>query len=300
MDIQDTYTLRGICMLMIIVHHVLRNAPFAPWSVGALWGDLGTAVFFFISGWGLYCSMEKRVKIDWSYFGLNIKKLIVPFLVVWLVTEVIYQFIHPELAWSGYGKIWFIEVISGAYIASILTFMLVKNRPARVSIVLILCAIYIYIAGKVLQLPSYRWCSSFCFPFGMWLSAYKNELKSVLSYKWVIAVVSAAIYVVFVNHNYFPIAAAIKYEPAFCMLAVSLISIFNIQSKILYYVGKKSLLFYLIHIAVLLLITEMLGGVNQHHILIFGVVLGLTFAFSWAYTKVEDLLYKSLCKENKK
>lgn len=88
MDIQDTYTLRGLCMLMIIVHHVIKLMPNCPMTIWR-WGDLGTAVFFFISGWGLYCSMEKRVKIDWSYFGLNIKKLIVPFLVVWLVTEVI-------------------------------------------------------------------------------------------------------------------------------------------------------------------------------------------------------------------
>lgn len=144
MDKQDTYTLRGICMLMIIVHHVIKLMPDCPMTIWR-WGDLGTAVFFFISGWGLYCSMEKREKVDWGYLWNNLKKLIVPFVIVWAVTEVTYQILHPEYGWSGYGKIWFIQVITGAYVVSILTFMLFKQRWLRLVLVSLICGIYIYI-----------------------------------------------------------------------------------------------------------------------------------------------------------
>lgn len=150
--------------------------------------------------------------------------------------------------------------------------------------------IYIYIAWRVLRLPSYRWCSVSCFPIGMWLSAYRSELQGVLSHKIAIAVIAAVIYVLFVNYDFLPMPRSIKYEPAFCLLTVSLISIFNIQSKLLYFIGKNSLLFYLIHIAVLILLTEVLGGIHQYYVLILGVVLVVTLALCWGYTKVENLI----------
>jgi len=288
MDIQDTYTLRGICMLMIIVHHVIKLMPDCPMTIWR-WGDLGTAVFFFISGWGLYCSMEKREKVDFGYLWQNLKKLLVPFFIVWAVIEIAYQIIHPEIGWSGFGKIWFIQVITGAYVVSILTFMAFRQRLLRLSLVALICSLYIYIAWRVLHLPGYRWCSSICFPFGMWLSAYREDLRNVLSRKLAIAVIAAVIYVLFVNYDFLPMPRSIKYEPAFCLMTVSLISIFNIQSKLLYFIGKNSLLFYLIHIAVLILLEES-NFIGNRYILTLGVTLVATLALCWVYTKVENLI----------
>lgn len=308
MDPQDTYVLRGICMLMIIVHHVLKFAPYAPISVRGLWGDMGTAVFFFISGWGLYCSMEKREKVDWSYLWQNMKKLLVPFYIVWVLTEIAFQIIRPEYGWSrilcdgitlSYPSfegvnLWFFKVITSVYIVSILTFMLVKKRWLRVSIVALLCGIYIYLGWKVIRLPQYMWGSVICFPAGMWLSAYKEELKNVLSHKWAIAIASLVLYVVFRNYAFLPLRACLKYSLAFCMLFVSLGSIVNIPSKLLYFIGKNSLLFYLIHIAILLLLTEILGGIHQYYMLILGIVLVMTLALCWAYIKSKELIEKHI------
>lgn len=303
MDIQDTYTLRGICMLMIIVHHVIKLMPDCPMTIWR-WGDLGTAVFFFISGWGLYCSMEKRENVDWRYLWQNVKKLIIPYLIVWTLTELAFKLIYPEysstkmicdgltLSYPSFAvaNLWFFKVILTTYVLSILTFILVKQRVLRLSIVTLLCTLYIIVAWRALRLPSYWWCSVFCFPIGMWLSAYRSELKDVLCYKWAIAAISVAIYVLFMNFDILPMPAAIKYEPAFCLLTVSLVSIFNIQSKLLYFIGKNSLLFYLIHLAVILLLTEMLGGINQYYGLMLGAVLVVTLVLCWGYTRVENLI----------
>ena len=289
MDPQDTYVLRGICMLMIIVHHVFKYASWAPEPIRGIWGDMGTAVFFFISGWGLYCSMEKREKVDWGYLWQNLKKLLVPFLIVWAITEVLYQIVHPEIEWSGYGRIWFIQVIIGAYIVSILTFMIVKWRILRLTIVLILCLTYIYIGWKVLCLPQYRWGSVICFPAGMWLSAYRRELKPVLEQKWAIAIISLFLYWLFRNYDFLPLRACLKYSIPFCLLFVSMGSIVNIQSKLLYFIGKNSLLFYLIHIASLLLLRES-EYMCEHYILTLCVVFIGTVALSWIYKKVQELI----------
>ena len=289
MDIQDTYTLRGICMLMIIIHHVLKFAEWAPIPIRGIWGDMGTAVFFFISGWGLYCSMEKKERVDLDYLWQNMKKLLVPFLIVWAITEVAYQIVHPEIEWSGYGRIWFIQVITGAYIVSILTFMIVKWRILRLTIVLILCLTYIYIGWKVLCLPQYRWGSVICFPAGMWLCAYRRELKPVLEQKWAIAIISLFLYWLFRNYDFLPLRACLKYSIPFCLLFVSLGSIVNIQSKWLYFIGKNSLLFYLIHIALLLLLRES-EYMCEHYILTLCVVFIGTVALSWIYKKVQELI----------
>lgn len=294
MDIQDTYTLRGICMLMIIVHHVLKLAPYCPNSIAGFWGDLGTAVFFFISGWGLYCSMEKREKVDWGYLWQNMKKLIVPFMIVWALTEITFQIVHSEYGWSGFGRIWFIRVIVGVYIVSILTFMLVKQRGLRVSIVTLLCGMYIYIGWKVICLPQYRWGSVICFPAGMWFSAYRYEMKDVLKFKWVIAIASLVLYIVFRDYDFLPLRAVFKYSIAFCMLMVSLVAIVNIQSKLLFFIGKNSLLFYLIHIALLVLLTEILDGIHQYYVLLLGIVLVMTLALCWAYIKSKELIEKHI------
>lgn len=289
MDIQDTYTLRGICMLMIIIHHVLKYAEWAPIPIRGIWGDMGTAVFFFISGWGLYCSMEKREKVDWKYLWMNMKKLLVPFFIVWSVTEVAYQIVHPEVEWSGYGRIWFIQVIIGAYIVSILTFMTVKWRMLRLTIVLVLCLTYIYIGWKVLCLPQYRWGSVICFPAGMWLSAYRRELKPVLEQKWAIVIISLFLYWLFRNYDFLPLRACLKYSIPFCLFFVSMGSIVNIQSKWLYFIGKNSLLFYLIHIALLLLLRES-EYMCEHYILTLCLVFIGTVALSWIYKKVQELI----------
>lgn len=305
MDIQDTYTLRGICMLMIIIHHVLKYAEWAPIPIRGIWGDMGTAVFFFISGWGLYCSMEKREKVDFSYLWQNLKKLLVPFFIVWGCTELIFNIMHPDYGGGNILRdgialkypsftfkiihLWFIKAIVGVYIVSILTFIFTKNRLLRVSIVTFICLTYILLGWKVLHLPQYVWGSIICFPAGMWLSAYRRELKPVLEQKWAIAFVSLFLYWLFRSYDFLPLRAYLKYSIPFCLLFVSMGSIVNIQSKWLYFIGKNSLLFYLIHLALLLLLRES-EYMCEHFILTLCVVFIGTVALSWIYKKVQELI----------
>ena len=81
MDPLDTYSLRGICMLMIIIHHVFKLYPDCPDSI-MRWGYLGVAVFFVISGWGMYCSMERQEDLTWGYFAKQMKKLLYLLLII--------------------------------------------------------------------------------------------------------------------------------------------------------------------------------------------------------------------------
>lgn len=311
MNPQDTYVLRGVCMIMIIVHHVLKLMPDCPMSLWR-WGDLGTAVFFFISGWGLYASMDQRSQIDFSCLWHNLKKLIVPFYVVWVFVEIVFKIIHPEYYWTYMLRdaiilqypsfeavnLWFIKVIVLVYVVSILTFIFSNKRLIRLSCISLVCVAYILIAWRVLHLPEYMWCSVACFPLGMWLYAFRNELQAIMKQKILVFVISCLIYVLFLFYDFLPMPASIKYEPAFCLMMVSTFSLVNIQSNFLYFIGKNSLLFYLIHIAILLLLTK-LTFFTQQYMLMLGVVFFSTTSLVYIYVKLQTYIQQNICKEKK-
>lgn len=84
----------------------------------------------------------------------------------------------------------------------------------------------------------------------------QEQAKQVMFPKWAIAIISLFLYWLFRNYDFLPLRACLKYSIPFCLFFVSVGPIVNIQSKLLYFIGKNSLLFYLIHIALLLLLRE--------------------------------------------
>lgn len=261
MDIQDTYTLRGICMLMIIVHHVFKMYPDCPDTI-MRWGFLGTSLFFFASGWGLYCSMNKRAEVDCAYFVSHIKKLLVPYLVIWPITELMYCIRYPEyfsalslcrdfftLTLPPYPGLWFLKVIFGAYVLSMLTFIIVKSRLWRLLIVSAFSIVYYVLAWKIIDLPLYWYGGVLCFAIGMWIAAYREKFKWFLNKKYLILALSILAYYLFFFHNLLPLPSRTMLCLAFSLAMVSLVSILNIANPICDYIGRNSLLFYLWHVS---------------------------------------------------
>lgn len=86
----DTYNLRGLCMIAIIIHHLYQflayQYGFDFGVVGNIFlqalGYLATSVFFLVSGFGLYYSICKQKKITAKYIFLHYYKLILPFIFV--------------------------------------------------------------------------------------------------------------------------------------------------------------------------------------------------------------------------
>lgn len=84
-DKENMYNLRGICMMMIIVHHIIWmqmvNNGFDP--VPQLtyiylnpWGYLGTGVFFLLSGYGMFFSLQRNMPLTMKYLWDKIWKLL--------------------------------------------------------------------------------------------------------------------------------------------------------------------------------------------------------------------------------
>ena len=265
MDPSDTYALRGVCMLMIMFHHLMKNAV-DPICTG-IWGDLGTAVFFMLSGWGLCSSMEKQEHVSVSYLVKNIKKLLVPFYIVWVACCIIVSlFIDTRyflygwrvvrdivtltypLTWPG---IWFIKVIFVEYLVTIVSFMLFRNKILQLSLPTIVTLLYIGIAWKILHWSQYLYCTTLCFVIGLWGAKFYKRLDIKLLYKILGLITFLGLYTFIKRYPIPHLPHLMTYAVAFCFFVIFFVSVIDISNPILHFIGKNSLLFYLIHIPVI-------------------------------------------------
>lgn len=103
-DIYDTYSLRGICMLMIIFHHIyqvfVEDYNYTHSIVSENFGELGTGVFFLLSGYGLWSSLGKRENTK-GYLKSSLIKLVKPYVVFFILISVIALIISPIFFWGG-------------------------------------------------------------------------------------------------------------------------------------------------------------------------------------------------------
>ena len=302
LDPQDTYTLRGICMIMIMVHHLMKYHIGTSYTMH--WGDIGIGAFFFISGFGLYSSMSRKY-VDMQYFWQNIKKMLIPFFVCWIICLIaciiffrdyfaigiggilrdLFTLTYP-MAWPG---IWFIKVILVEYVITILSYMLFKNKLLRLLIPTLCTSIYFIIAWKVLRWSPYLYCTTLCFVLGLWLSAYKPNFQLNSITKFIGVIVFLALYMIF-KKGYldFPGPPLAMYAICFSLFAVFAVSLIDIVNPFLHYIGKKSLLFYLIHIPFLDYTMNIIQRDNFNPWYAFGVMFIMTYGMCVLYDVCEE------------
>lgn len=296
---QDTYSLRGLCMLMIIIHHVFKVDPNCPINI-MRWGYLGVAVFFFLSGWGLYCSMQKN--IDWTYFKRNIKKLVIPYVIAWALAELICFARFPQditllssfadLFRMGYR--WFIKVILVVYLITIPTFILVKHKITRLAIISVCSIVYYIAAWKFFNLPLYRFATTPCFMLGMWAAAYQDKFKYLFKVKNIILILAIIIYILTLKLNFLQTPPRIIHATAFSIMLIFLVSVVNIANPFLDYIGRNSLLFYLFHLDMCELILPPPGEASSIPLstlyVIFSCTLAICLLYNWIKSKIEKYL----------
>ena len=77
LDYDDTYSLKGIAMLMIIIGHAFNGYPgtdtgyFYPAWLDCLhmelWAAMGVSIFFFLSGYGMFLALHFSLSyLEWS------------------------------------------------------------------------------------------------------------------------------------------------------------------------------------------------------------------------------------------
>lgn len=184
-DKEDTYSLRGLCMIMIIIHHLYQflNAKYGmvfPSYLSRLLQDFGylaTGTFFMISGYGLAKSMDAHEPITFSYIYNHIRKLLCPFIFIYLIDVVVHTTLSGldinlllynlfTLTLSDGGTLWFMKLIFLIYVFMLSLHLMIHNITIRLVFTILAFVTYVILAGGYIKLYSQWWNSVLCFPLG--------------------------------------------------------------------------------------------------------------------------------------
>ena len=189
---KDTYSLRGICMLMIMIAHVCQQNDYQFVGIGKQLmyllekgGFLGTSVFLLLSGYGCFFSFSKG-KMSFSFICEKLIRIVKPFLVASFFLFVIRFFILDKpggildtmqqlftlsLSYevplpSPNVNMWFLKIIFILYVITLSVFYIFKtpkNRILATTFVVALLCIYLFSKGY----PQFIYVLTICFPIGL-------------------------------------------------------------------------------------------------------------------------------------
>lgn len=312
---KDTYSLRGICMMMIIIHHLFQYTrhyyciyyPNLFSFVLQSFGYLSTGVFFFLSGYGMYKSLERQGKVTAIYMFRHIKKLYVPFLFI-LLLAILYDSCMQGFDFASYfesfllmsllhyNDLWFLKVITVLYVFVMLVSLVTMTMRIRVAIVLGGVALYSIVAARF-GLGTWWYNSILCFPLGMICASRCDKIqkimgeintRNVLIFFIVLFLIFYMLMYVFRNVLFASLSSLF-----FSMIAIILIAYFSPQSKFLQFVGVNSLIFYISNI--LLCQSYIFVPVV---VLYVSLVIGGGVFISWLYSSISGIKLSSKINSN--
>ena len=142
-----TNTLRGIAILSVVVNHYLnRNISGDYTGFAAVWISL----FFIVSGYGIYISLEKLLVADnhiepkniLKFYYLRIIRIYPLFWTAYIIQQLVLNekiYFYSLIGLHGSGHFWFIPAILQCYIVAPLVFLLIyHNRLFAFFLILIL------------------------------------------------------------------------------------------------------------------------------------------------------------------
>ena len=299
-DKNDCYSLRGVCMILIMCHHLYPNLmdlyPFH-FPLDAILVDIGylaSGTFLFLSGYGLHKSLDKN-EITKKYVISHIKKLILPFLFIFLIDmfrniisgtfNITFTALNlVTLTFTNAGTLWFFKIIFCLYIILFILHKYISSAIARTIILWTITCSFVVIAINTDLQPCW-WNSLLCFPLGYTISQYFIANKTVsVRYAILMGGVFVTCWIIMYLFHISPMTGLLFYffkiliAMLFSIAAISIISKINITTKAGNFVGKNSLCFYLFHVFTLGLGFHIVWW--QLVLLIFGITVALTFTYN--------------------
>lgn len=264
--VKDTYCLRGIAMLMIIISHTYNGYPvadascyfpsFLQWLHFELWGGMGVSVFLFLSGYGLFYTLSRREYIGGQYIASKLRRLLEPFVIYWIVEVIVLALfdrgeltthlleevatfsIHPDV------ENWFFKVIAVTYVITIALFKCRMRDSVRVAALLAMAIAYLVVM-KELGFGQWWYNSILCFPAGAAVAWQYDRMAALPAVVMSMAgaLLMLAVYQIHMN--------TIVFHLAFVLFCVYVIKVVNIRSRVLFFIGYHSFVFYFIECPVM-------------------------------------------------
>lgn len=300
-DKSNTYEVRGLCMLLILFHHIYVqllgmdvNVPYVGMFL-APGGYLGTGLFFFMSGYGLYYSMSSRKELPYSYLWKRLYKMYSVYVIAF-VLAVFPLVLRNE---SGGAELlnfitltipnttsWFFKVIVVTYIVTFLVFRSHMKELFKVGLIVGICILYYIISCNFL--PDFWFTSVLCFPIGMIVAYRKNIFSDKLQLFLAIAFIPLFFKLQGVQVRFIT-------SIMFCFFVLYLIRIIKYKSFVLNYIGVNSLCFYLFQLALLQNLHDVTSSPFLYSLLVILSVILMSVLYVKVIQPYSNKLYDKLC-----
>ena len=307
----ETLPLRGMLALWVMLGHIDSHvSPHLPVLHSMRWMTAAVAGFFFLSGYGLYKSLEmaRQRGLEDEYFlkfpYRSLVRLYVPYLFFFLLWEVVSSLMKTP--WVGpvpqtfvYGFLpmpggWYVKALTVLYAVFWVSFRFIKNRWALPGVVLGVLGYWLNYRG-VPGIPRNAYATIFLFPIGMAVAVYEKTIRAfVLKVPILVYFGTAALLLAVASYRRLGIPW-LGLEPYYILIGISFwlcCSAADILAKcrFLIWTGSLSYEIYLIH--GILIQAVLAWGLNRWGILLITVL--TTYTASYLLARVFAAASKKL------
>lgn len=283
---QSTY-LKGIMAICVVLHHLSQKTE-TIFSIFNDFGAIAVGCFFFISGYGLFASYNKKGQAYLvGYPKKRFKKLLIPFLLVIVLYQIITKFKFLNILYENIvsGNVdpilphsWYIFCAILFYFIFYIIFTITQNKVLGIIIIygfttLLFCSVLLIHWNEY-------WCKSlYLFPMGITYKYIENKILNKSSL-WIVAILFIifttiiSLYTLQFKHMGLCLANIAPY------IFILPLTVIPISSKFLNYLGDISYEIYLVQGVVFYIFRNNLIYIKSDYIFIFVSLIGIiTLAF---------------------
>lgn len=226
------------------------------------WGGLGVAVFFFLSGYGCWYSIQKRTTIQERSFWLlqHIIRLLIYFVIAFFFVGLIRRFVYGvENNWIEEllhlripgSTTWYLKIQILMYVFLYIALFVPKYETALI----ILFVVAYSLISKYIGLQDFWWKTALCFPAGTVVAANTEKLRGIIGKKKNTVILISIGFIILsvawiVVDRWLILPLQLLSFTAFSVGLSFLFEILEYRNIVFEKVGKWSLSLYLVHIGI--------------------------------------------------
>ena len=316
---KSTKSLKGLLAILIIFHHVSQKITTGEnFSNFEYMGRYIVALFFFLSGYGLYFQYSNNSTYMENFLRKRLVRIFIPFF-IFIVIYVIYRETLGEVVnvdfflsfWRDHSNIiyngWFINSIIILYVIFYVSF---KMKGSKIAIFKLVFFILVYIFWKVYRSHGdWEYVSIMAFLLGVVWMKHRNLIDKFIEKNYFVCLVSFSI-LMYVFHHYEAIMKNIgitnKYvyygivgnlcTMIFVVYYLLLTNKLNFSNKYLDFLGDISFEIYMIHGLVMHYLGKFFVSSPVNDVIYTIVVLLVSIILSYCIKKLIIVIQKNLVK----
>ena len=316
---KSTKSLKGLLALLIIFHHISQKITTGEnFSNFEYMGRYIVALFFFLSGYGLYFQFSNNVTYMENFLRKRLVRIFIPFF-VFIVIYVIYRATLGEVVnvdffisfWKDHSNIiyngWFINSIIVLYVIFYISF---KRKDSKIAVFKLVFLTLVYIFWKAYQdHGDWEYVSTMAFLLGVFWMKYRVSIDKFIEKKYFIFLISFSILMYVFRHYedimkdigitnryvYYGIVGNLC-TMVFVVYFLLLTNKLNFSNKYLDFLGDISFEIYMIHGLVMHYLGKFFVSSDVNDVLYTIVVLFVSIITAYYIKKLIIIIEKNIMK----